>query len=200
LYNIKNNIGGIAMKTKFLSIIHLIPVILLFSTSSLPAQEEKIQSIPQISRDSLLKVARTIIDSAKCRIFVTVDENGKPHAREMSPFSPENNWVIWLGTSQGSRKTKQIQHNPNVVIFYYETKGLSYVSVSGKARLVNDPDKKAKYWVDGWQNYYPDRSKNYILIEVTPEKLEICSFQYKFFWDPVTGIPASVNFDMQNTD
>lgn len=186
------------MKTKFPSNIHLIPVILLFSASLLLAQEEKFYSIPQISRDSLLKIARTVIDSARCRILVTVDENGKPHAREMSPFSPENNWVIWLGTSQGSRKTKQIKQNPNVVVFYYDTKGLSYVSVSGKARLVNDPDKKAKYWVEGWQKYYPDR--NYILIEVTPEKLEMCSFRYNFFWDPVTGIPASVDFDMLKSD
>ena len=30
------------------------------------------------------------------------------------------------------------------MIFYYETEGLSYVSVAGMARTVNDPDKKAR--------------------------------------------------------
>lgn len=70
---------------------------------------------------------------------------------------------------------------------------MSYVSVAGKARLVNDSDKKAKYWMDGWQRYYPDREKNYILIEVTPESLELFSYEYKIFWDS-KGAPQSVNF------
>jgi general stress protein 26 len=147
----------------------------------------------EISRDSLLSVARTIIDSAKCRIFITVDENGKPQARTMSPFPTEENMVIWLGTNPGSRKVKQIKNNPNVIVYYYDTKGLSYVSVSGQARLVNDPDKKAHYWVESWTRYYPDPDKDYILIEVIPKRLEICSFKHKLFWDS-TGKPAFVEF------
>lgn len=181
------------MLTKIRKILNFFLVGLLLSASSLYAQEEKSQANQQLSRDSLLKAARIIIDSSRCQVFISVDENGKPHAREMSPFTPEENWVIFLGTSQGSRKTKQIQNNPNVIVYYYESKGMSYVSVAGIARLVNDPDKKAKYWREGWQRYYPDREKNYILIEVTPESLEVFSYKYKIFWDS-KGAPQSVNF------
>ena len=112
----------------------------------------------------------------------------------MAPFAPEEDYVIWLGTSQGSRKTKQIQQNPNVVVYYYESKGMSYVAVSGKARLVNDAEKKAKYWTESWKRYYPNRDTDYILIEVIPEHLEVCSYKYKLFWDPVTKAPRSVDF------
>jgi general stress protein 26 len=166
---------------------------ILIIASRLYAQEGKNQVSQVISRDSLLAAARTIIDSSSCQIFITVDENGKPHAREMSPFPPEKDWVIWLGTSQSSRKVKQIQNNPNVIVYYYQPKGYSYVSLAGKARLVNDPDKKAKYWVDGWKRYYPDRDKNYILIEVTPENLELVSYKFNIFWDS-KGAPQSVDF------
>jgi general stress protein 26 len=175
--------GGIPMAFKFLKTVNSILIMLFLASSSLFAQEVKDQANQQISRDSLLNVARTIIGSASCRVLITVDENGKPHAREMAPFSPEENWVIWLGTTVGSRKTKQIQSNPNVIVYYYEPTGMSYVSVAGKARLVNDPDKKAKYWVDSWQQFYPDKDKSYILIEVTPENLEVCSFKYNILWD-----------------
>ena len=168
-------------------------VLLLLPTSSLIAQTEQFPPQREISRDSLLTYARIIIDSAKCRVFVTVDEEGKPQARTMSPFPPEDNWVIWLGTFPTSRKVKQIQNNPNVVVFYYDTKGMSYVSVSGKARLVNDPDLKAKYWKSGWKQFYPDRETQYILIEVTPVRLEVCSFKYDLLWSP-EGLPASVEF------
>ena len=127
------------------SLKHLL-VLLLLSTSTLIAQTEQFPPQREISRDSLLIYSRMIIDSSKSRVFITVDEEGKPQARTMSPFPPEDNWVIWLGTFPTSRKVKHIQNNPNVVVFYYDTKSYSYVSISGKARLVNDPDLKAKYW------------------------------------------------------
>jgi len=188
------------MKNKFRLIVFSALTALLLSTTPLAAQENNGLPYQQLSYDSLLYKARTIVDSARCQVLITVDEKGQPHAREMSPFSPENDWVIWFGTTKGSRKTNQILHNPNVMVYYYDTKGMSYVSVSGKARLVDNPDKKAKYWKDGWELFFPDRDKKYILIEVIPEKLEVCSFMYKLFWDPATGIPHSVDFITKHTE
>jgi len=166
-------------------------IILIASSIMAQDQQEKVQQ--EISRDSLLTVAHTIIDSARCRTFITVDENGKPQARTMSPFPPEEDMVIWLGTNPRSRKVQQIKNNPNVMVFYYDTKGLSYVSVAGQARIVNDPEKRAHYWKESWTRYYPDPDKDYTLIEVTPKRLEICSFKYKLFWDSI-GKPAFVEF------
>lgn len=171
------------MKTKSFLKVTSILVALLFSFSSLFAQENEENVYQEITQDSLLRTARTVIESASCRVLITVDENGKPHARAMAPFPIEDDWVIWLGTTQGSRKTKQIKNNPNVIVYYYEPNGRSYVSLAGKARLVNDPDLKAKYWVEGWDQFFPDREKNYILIEVTPENLEIVSFKHNILWD-----------------
>ena len=70
---------------------------------------------------------------------------------------------------------------------------LSYVSVAGIARVVDDSKLKKKYWKGGWKVYYPNPETDYILIEVTPERLEICSFKHKLFWDS-TGKPAFVEF------
>ena len=162
-------------------------------TSSLMAQDLLVKDRPEIAQDSLLTVAHAIIDSAQCHILITVDENGKPQARTMSVFPIEDNMVIWLGTSTESRKVKQIKNNPNVMVYYYDTKGHSYVSIAGKARLVNDHEKKTHYWKKSWTRYYPDPEKDYILIEVTPERMEICSFKYKLFWDS-EGLPAFIEF------
>lgn len=185
------NIGSCGITRCILALFFLPASFLLAQTAEWPAQNE-------MPRDSLLTIARAIMDSARCRILVTVDENGRPHAREMAPFAPEEDFAIWLGTSQGSRKTKQIQRNPNVVVYYYESNGMSYVAVSGKARLVNDAEKKAKYWREGWKRYYPNRETDYVLIEVTPEQMELCSYKYKLFWDPVTKAPRSVDVRSAN--
>ncbi|MEJ2105265.1 MAG: pyridoxamine 5'-phosphate oxidase family protein [Ignavibacteriaceae bacterium] len=166
---------------------------LLTFTNSLIAQQGQFPPQREISRDSLLIYARTIVDSAQCRTLVTVDEEGNPRIREMAPFPPEDDWVIWLGTFPTSRKVKQIKNNPNVVVFYYDSKTYSYVNVSGKAQLVNDPELKAKYWKKGWKVFYPDRDTQYILVKVVPERLEVCSFKYHLLWDS-EGRPASVEF------
>ena len=89
-------------------IFFLFPTI-IFLVSSVIAQEKQDYVLQETSRDSLLTVARTIIDSAQCRTLITVDENGKPQARTMSPFPPEEDMVIWLGTNPGSRKALQIK-------------------------------------------------------------------------------------------
>jgi general stress protein 26 len=168
-------------------------LVTILIASSLLAQEMEDKVQPEISQDSLLTLAHAIIDSSQCRILITVDESGKPQARTMSVFPIEDNMVIWLGTSTRSRKVKQIKNNPNVMVYYYDTKGHSYVSIAGQARLVNDPEKKAHYWREGWTRYYPNPEKDYILIEVTPKRLEICSYQYKLFWDS-KGQPAFIEF------
>lgn len=179
------------MIKKILFFFILILTLIFLFTVSLSAQEYQFKDQREVPRDSLLMYARNIVDSARCHALVTVDEDGKPHARQMAPFKPEADWTIWLGTFPKSRKIKQIKNNPNVVVFYYDTKGMSYVSVAGKASIVNDPELKAKYWVEGWKRYYPDRDKQYILIKVTPEKLEICSYKYHLFWNS-EGLPAIV--------
>jgi general stress protein 26 len=182
------------MRFKSHRFIHSIfALVIILIASSLMAQELLVKDRPEISRDSLLTIARTIIDSARSRTFITVNENGKPQARTMYVFPPEENMVLWLGTSTNSRKVKQIKNNPNVMVFYFDTKGRSYVSVAGQARLVNDPEKKSHYWKKSWTRYYPDPEKDFVLIEVTPERMEICSYKYKLFWDS-TGKPAFVEF------
>lgn len=181
------------MVIKFQKSFFRILLVLFIATFSLLTVESNAQTNKLLSRDSLLVAARNIINSSTSHAFITVDENGKPQARAMTPFPPEDNWVIWLGTTQGSRKAKQIQNNPNVIVYYYDPQSWSYVSVLGTAHLVNDPDKKVKYWVEGWERYYPDKEKNYILIEVSPVRIEVVSIKNNILWNS-QGTAQSVDF------
>ena len=57
----------------------------------------------------------------------------------------------------------------------------------GIARLVNDPKEKAKRWKERMEAFYPDRAKDYLLIEVTPEKLEVVNVKKGILGDPAPG-------------
>lgn len=181
------------MKNRFAKLFMCLLVLLILPFISIIAQDGQFPPRREIPRDSLLTYARIIVDSSNSHVLITVDETGIPHARTMSPFPPEDDWTIWLGTFPTSRKVKQIKNNPNVVVFYYDSESHSYVNLTGTARLVNNPDLKAKYWKKGWKRFYPDREKDYVLIEVTPKKIEICSFKYNLLWDE-KGIPPVVEF------
>jgi len=166
-------------------------IVILFSSVVLGQLEGfKFRELP---KDSLLAIANEIINTNRTCTFITVDKEDKPQARTLAFFPPEDDWKLWFGTSTNSRKVAQVENNPNVMVFFYDPKGRSYVSVAGNARVVNEAELKKKYWREGWKKYYPNPEKDYVLIEVTPDRMEICSFKHKLFWD-ATGKPAFVKF------
>ena len=144
------------------------------------------QSVP---RDSLILVAREIIETAGYVTLITVDGEGHPRARLMDPFLPEVDMAIWLATNPRSRKAEQIEADSRVTLYYFDPAGLSYVTLMGTARPVDDAAEKARRWKPGWEAFYPDRDSCYLLIEVRPGRMEVVSIKHGIFGDPVTWTP-----------
>jgi general stress protein 26 len=139
--------------------------------------------------------------SARYCALITLDSFGSPQTRTLDPFPPDENMVVWLGTNPRSRKVAQIRSNPRVTLYYFDREGQAYVTMAGTARLVNDPKEKAKRWKDEWKDFYPDRAKDYLLIAVTPGRLELVSVKKGIVGDPKTWKPRSVNFrNRKSTD
>jgi general stress protein 26 len=171
--------------------------ILLISAPQVILGQQKAKQV--LSRERLIEVAREVMDSAGYCALITIDETGIPQARTMDPFPPEDDMTVWLGTNPKSLKAEQIQKNPHVALYYFDAAGLSYVTIEGTARLVNDPKEKAKRWKEAWNALYPNRTDAYLLIKVSPEKLEVISFKDGINGDPETWTPPSVGFDVQPT-
>ena len=142
----------------------------------------------------LISAAREVMASAYYCALITVDQTGQPHARTMEPFPPEEDMVVWLGTDPKSRKVRQIQNDSRVALYYFDREGFGYVAITGTARLVDDPEEKAKRWQVGWDSYFKDRKENYLLIEVTPKTLDILSGKHGIDGDPETWRTPSVEF------
>lgn len=182
-------------RNRFLSTFTFILVYLILAvTGNLVAQEP---SGGEMDGDSLISVAKEYIQSARYCTLITVDSTGYPHARVMDPFSPGNDMIIWLGTNRLSRKAVEIKANSKVNLFYYDNKGTGYVSISGDACLIDDSEKKLQYWKPEWERFYENK-KNYILIKVIPEKLEVLNYQRGIYGDRETWKTPSVEF--QETD
>ena len=143
----------------------------------------------------LLETALEIIGSVKCPSLTTLDESGTPKTRTIAAFPPDDDMTIWLGTSPNSRKAVNITADSRITLNYWEPEGMSYVTVNGKAQLVNDPELKKKYWMEGWERWYPEPEKDYILIQIKPESLEIFSFKHEVMGSHPDWIPPTYKFN-----
>jgi general stress protein 26 len=159
--------------------------------------------VPQIhgqqapSKDALISAAREIMISARYCALITTDSTGGVQARTMDAFPPEDDMKVWLGTNSRSRKVKEIRRHPRVTLYYFVREDQAYVSITGIARLVNDPKEKANRFKDDWKAFYPDRARDYLLIEFTPEKLEVVSVKKGIVGDPGTWQTPTVWFKTQ---
>ena len=146
------------------------------------------------SRDTLISAAREIMTAARYCALITTGRDGRAHARTMDAFAPEDDMAIWLATNPRSRKVAELRRNPRVTLYYFDRESAAYVTVYGTARLVNDKAEKAKRWKDDWKAFYPDRDQSYLLIKVTPARLEVVNVNKGIVGTSPTWQPLSVAF------
>jgi general stress protein 26 len=147
-----------------------------------------------IQSDSLIAAAREIIGQQKYCALVTLDSAGRPNVRTMNPFPPEDDMTVWIATNSRSRKASDIRHNPAVCLYYADhTRATGYVTISGKAYLVDDMNEKLKRKREYWSQAFPDW-KYLLLIKVVPEKIEVVNYRRGTVSDSLTWKAPTVEF------
>lgn len=145
-------------------------------------------------RDTLINVARELIAEARYCALITLDSTGHCHARAMEPFPPEDDMTIWFGTTRNSRKVQEIRNDPRVTLYYADCLGNGYLTIIGNAQIVDDQEEKTRRWNQNWESFYPDREKDYILINVAPEQLDLLSMKHGITADVETWRIPSIEF------
>ncbi len=152
------------------------------------------QHLETFERQKLITAAREIMTATRYCALITIDRRGHANARTMDAFAPDEKMVVWFGTNPLSRKVAEIRRHPRVTLYYFDRENQAYVTLHGVARLVNDPQEKLRHWKDDWKNFYPDRDKDYVLIEVRPLRLEVVKTKAGIVGKSRTWGPPSVTF------
>ncbi len=167
-------------------------VALVFVYEISPAQD----ALPKaVNRDSVIVAAREIMGSQTYCALITLDSTGGPQARTMNPFPPDSTMTVWIATNSRSRKADEIRRNPRVCLYYAdhrEAKG--YVSITGKATLVDEMGEKLKRKRAYWDQAFPDW-KYLVLIKVVPERLEVINYRHGMVNASVTWEAPSILLD-----
>ena len=167
-------------------------VYLLISCNSPQENIKKYRTNFTKEEQKILDTSRELIDACYYGTLITIDQKQQPRARVMEPFAPEKDFVIWLATNPKSRKVEQIKNNAQVTLHYFDKTQMGYVSLMGKAYIVNDPAIKNKKWKEGWEKFYKNKDKAYLLIKFIPKTLELISFPKGYNGDAATWQPHKV--------
>jgi len=155
---------------------------------------QEVDAQTTVPRDTLVAAAQSIMGAARYCAMVTMGESGRPEVRTMDPFPPEEGMTIWMGTNRHTEKVREIQRDSRVTLYYQSPDAVGYVTIAGRARLVDDEAEKTSRWKPEWEGFYQDRASDYILIELIPERMEIIDYSRGILGDPVTWEPPSVVF------
>ncbi|MFB4168213.1 pyridoxamine 5'-phosphate oxidase family protein [Virgibacillus sp. JSM 102003] len=117
-----------------------------------------------------IETLREIIKDVDTAMLTTVTEEGLV-SRPMKTQEVEFDGDLWFFTKKETNKYDEILHNQDVNVAYV---GKSYVSVRGRAEIVEDLGKKKELWSKIYekimQSSYDD--PNVILIKVNVEAAE----------------------------
>ena len=124
--------------------------------------------------------------------LITLDASGRAQARTVDPFAPDSLMTVWFATNPKTRKVDEIRRDARVTLYYFDATSEGYVTLIGRARIVTDEAEKAKRFKPEWKGFYPDRDSSYMLVEVTPERLEVVSVTDAIQGDAATWRPPAV--------
>jgi general stress protein 26 len=148
-----------------------------------------------------LATLRDLIKDVDTAMLTTITEEGLV-SRPMKTQEIEFDGDLWFFTKKETNKYEEILHEQDVNVAYA---GKSYVSVRGRAEIVEDLDKKKELWSTVYekimQTSYDD--PNVILIKVKAEAAEYWetgNFTKKiaFFYKRMTG-QSSKSTDVNET-
>ena len=145
--------------------------------------------------EALLDVGKQIMTAAGCASLITIDEAGLPSTRPVRTFPSDDELTkITIPSDSNSRKTVQAQNNSRVILSYVDTPTRGYVTVIGNAELNDRLEDKKAIWVDPFLAFWPDgaESDSYLLIDVTPKRIEMRSYTQGVAEDPTHWTPVTL--------
>lgn len=144
-----------------------------FDTASCSDMSEKTEKHEQKQNESgSREELRALLDEFRTAMLVTHDEHGLPRARPMAIVDRDDT-SVWFATTRPSPKVREIRDDEKVAVICHRSRDEAWISLSGRATLVNDPEKAKQVWDVGMQAWFsgPD-DPALILVRVDPVHAE----------------------------
>jgi len=119
---------------------------------------------------SLKQQCLQLIETLPVCHLTTIDSEGFPHTTAMNNLrnkhlypnlaelyqDQDNDFVIYLSTSQQSDKMARMLANPKVSAYFCQADQFHGLMLGGEIEVIADQNLKNRIWQEGWTMYYPN--------------------------------------------
>ena len=96
----------------------------------------------------------TLVKDIEIAMFTTRRDDRRLVSRPMATQKQASGADFWFVTSRETDKLDELEAEPNVNLGYYDQKTREYVSVSGRARVVDDRAKIRELYAPDWKAWF----------------------------------------------
>lgn len=133
-----------------------------------------------------IKQLAGLIRDIKFAMVTTAGSNGHLTSRPMTTQNAPFDGVLWFLISKSSQMAKDVERSSQVNLAYTSASHQRYVSISGFAVILKDPQKERELWNPLYKAWFPRGldDPDLALMRVDAEEAE--------YWDAVGGKVAGV--------
>jgi general stress protein 26 len=135
--------------------------------------------MPEIfARDEAIRRLAEMIKGIPVAMLTTVTERGWLRSRPMVAQAQPFDGSLWFLSGAGTSKARDVRDRQQVNLCYVSAARDRYVSVSGVASLVSDPERVTAVWGKAYAEWFPKgpSDPDLVFIKVQVEEAE--------YWDP----------------
>jgi general stress protein 26 len=124
---------------------------------------------------------KELVEDIDFTMLTTQDPAGNLVSRPMSTRQMDERGAIWFFTSEDTKKVDEVEADHDVGLAYLDSKGMRFVSVAGRARVVHDRAKMEELYTASLDIWFEDglETPGIALLKVIPVEAE--------FWEPKHG-------------
>lgn len=121
------------------------------------------------------------IKDIRVAMLTSVGEDGRLYSRPMYTQEVDRGDGLWFFIARSSAKSEQVSRHHEVNVSYVDPQKGVFVSVAGRATIVDDPEKERELWSPVNKAFFPEGTDDpdLVLLHVEPERAE--------YWDAPTG-------------
>ncbi len=131
-----------------------------------------------VTREEAIRRLDEMIKGIPVAMLTTVTERGWLRSRPMVAQAQPFDGTLWFLSGAATSKARDVRDRQQVNLCYVSAARDRYVSVSGVASLVSDPERVARLWNRAYAEWFPKGASDpdLIFIKVQVEEAE--------YWDP----------------
>ena len=132
--------------------------------------------------EQLLGLARKLIGDLTFCVGITQGENREVNARVLQPLPIKDDWTVNVLTNRRCRKVREIERTGRMTLLYQHDADRSYVTLVGRATVIEDLELKRSIWKPGHDRWNPGGPDNpaTVFARLSPERIEL--------WSAVHGV------------